>query len=97
MASLMRFTADGESGMGDTPLFFRRAAAWVQLGFGSRGHVARPNSAAQIFDLILLLDGYGDLKILHSRFASNCLEDADGGQVAGEQELVRIGSRDQKM
>jgi hypothetical protein len=54
MASLMRFTADGESGMRDTPLFFRRAAAWVQLGFGSRGHVARPNSAAQI-----LISSYG--------------------------------------
>jgi glycosyltransferase involved in cell wall biosynthesis len=27
-----------------------------------------------------LLDGYDDLKILHSRFASNCPKDADGGQ-----------------
>ncbi len=97
MASLMMFTADGESGMRHTTLFFRRAAAWVQLGFGSRGHVARPNSAAQILISSSLLDGYGDLKVLHSRFASNCLEDADGGQVAGEQELVRIGSREQKM
>jgi hypothetical protein len=44
-----------------------------------------------------LLDSCDDLQILHSRLASNCLEDADGGQVAGEQELVRIGSRDQKM
>ena len=48
---------------------------------GSRGHALRPRIAARILISSSLHNGYGDLKLLSSRFASRCLANDDGGQI----------------
>ena len=52
-----------------------------ELRGGSRGRGLRPRIMARISISYSLHRGYDDLKILHSRFASRCVKDADGGKL----------------